>query len=345
MVIGVSAWVNNGYACEPTMISSKMKLFELGTCLRGANMFQQEKWSQPHQTWNPKIDRRDLRDLRNAGANLVNYSIPGPYDVKSPYKRRKDFFQKMDQLINHAARWNLFVILSFRTGPGRGEGDITGDGLANKELYISKKAQSAFTNMWKEVAQRYKTHKHIVGYDLLVEPHGVSRASWRALARQSIKAIRSVDSQTPILVSPHNWGVADSLDQWTPLPGHNLVYTVHQYEPYEYTHNNVPAPWSKRLNQIYKKINQWAIQYKAPIIVNEFGIKNSVNNGEKFMNKQLTLLENYQLNHAAWIWEVEYDLDYTYEALDFKENPLIKRAITRRWAQNLITPSNVTFKP
>jgi hypothetical protein len=305
-------------------------------------MYQQEKHSSSKQVWNPNITAQDYQDLRNHNANLVNLSVPGTYDVLT-YQPRTDFSNRLKELVDGAEQADLFVIISLRTAPGRGEGDITSDGYMNKDLFTNSTAQVAFINMWRDIARQYVGKNHVVGYDLLVEPHDINTAAWRALAQNTIEAIREIDPDTPIIIAPDAWGVVSALQSWTPLEGEKLVYSVHQYEPYRYTHNNRSADWNSILTTMYKQIEQWRGQYGVPVVVNEYGIATNVTNADAFIEAEMQHLETYQLSHAAWIWEVEYDADYTYEKFDFKEHPGILASIQATWNQNLLFPSN--FSP
>lgn len=313
-------------------------LYSGGTKLRGANMYQQEKYAEAGNIWNPKIDARDLVDLRNKGANFVNFSVPGIYDVRT-YAPRADFEGKLDQLVAMATAANLYVVLSFRTGPGRGEGRITGDGFNNGELFTSVAAQNAFVEMWKAVATKYKNHPNVIGYDLLVEPHDIATSVWRALAQRLVTEIRTIDADTPMLVSLPDWGNYAQITSWVPLAGENLVYTIHQYDPFEYTHNNTASDEINALNGIYATIQNWINIHNKPIFINEFGLAVTVSNGTNFMNAQIAKIEAIGMGHAAWIWEVAYDPDYDYAVFDFKKNAPLMSVYSASWVRNTMFPA------
>ncbi len=309
-----------------------------GTKLRGANMFQQEQYAEAGAVWNPIIVQQDLTNLRAKGANFVNFSVPGTFDVRT-YAKRADFTTKLDQLINYAANADLYVVISFRTGPGRGEGRITGDGFNNGELFTNVTAQTAFVNMWKDVAQIYKDYSHVIAYDILVEPHDISVSTWTTLAQKIVDGIRTIDPVKPILVSAPDWGTYQGLMSFSPLTGSNLVYTVHQYEPYDYTHSNSPSDQVNALNEIYNQIGSWMSTHNKPVFINEFGLANNVSDKSAFMNAQIAKLESMSIGHAAWIWEVAYDPDYDYAEFDFKKDATLMSIYQTAWGQNSNFPA------
>jgi hypothetical protein len=267
--------------------------------------------------------------------------VPGIYDVQT-YVRRDDFVAKLDQLVNYATTANLFIVLSFRTGPGRGEGNITGDGLNNSELFTSVSAQNAYEQMWKDVAFKYKDNTNVIAYDLLVEPHDITTATWSSLAQKLINGIRTIDAEKPIVISLPDWGNYAQLSTWMPLSGNNLVYAIHQYDPYEYTHENKASNEMNALNGIYQSIADWMNVHHRPIFINEVGLANKVTNGTSFMADQLSKIEALGINHAAWIWEVGFDPDYDYAEFDFKKHGGLMSVYQNTWSTNSIYPEGAT---
>ena len=203
---------------------AKWQLWTSGkTELRGANIYQQQAYRDP---WCSKAESADFKALREAGANYVNLSIPGPFNVDPPYQQNDAFVDELDRLVGFAKLNNLKVVIALRTGPGRGEGDITESGNHRRNLFFDSNAQDQFVAMWAFVAKKLNTENHVVGYDLLTEPtwkkadrinEAQFQKNWRDLARRTIAAIRAVDTQTPILVEPNDWASPSGLLKWNPL--------------------------------------------------------------------------------------------------------------------------------
>jgi hypothetical protein len=313
---------------EVATVESPIGLWTSGG-LRGANIFGQQKYATTG-AWSPVYKQQDFHDLRALGANFVDLSVPGPYDVRPPYARRLDFLGMLDRYIDYAAIARLYAVISCRTAPGRGEGDITGDGLSDRSLFSSSSPQSAFVTMWQEVASRYAGRAHVVGYDLLVEPQDVRREVWRKLAQRVVEAIRKVDPVTPILVSPHAGGVVSSLSTWTPIPG--TVSTVHQYGPYRYTHHGQAADWQTVLKNNYAQIAAWRTEHNAVVTVNEFGVAIGVKSADLFISEQCRLLTSYGLGGAVWLHEERYDRDYRDTKFDYRRDPAILAEVKAWWA-------------
>ena len=312
------AFQNSVQAQEETGTNdAKWRLWTSGkTMLRGANIYQQEAYGDP---WCSHAESSDFKALREAGANYVNLSVPGVFNVDSPYQLNPSFLDEHNRLVGFAKSHQLNVVIAFRTAPGRGEGDITESGNMSRNLFFDENARDQFVAMWTLVAQKMKAQDHVVGYDLLTEPtwkesdsvdEDQFRQLWRTLAKRTIEAIRSVDANTPILVEPDGWASPEALEGWQPLYRRGrehrwkLVYAVHQYSPYEYTHKKQAFdPQARELKDVFRRLKSFQQTFNVPLVVNEFGIKFRRPSAATFLEQEFKLLEELGINHAIWIWE------------------------------------------
>ncbi len=253
----------------PPDVANKWDLWTHGTLLRGANIWQKCLGTDeaPCTSFETSYDNIDFDKLKKWGANYVNISYPGifsekPIQVGGPgplaYRRVETALTNLIRLIDLCRDNNLFVVVSFRTGPGRNEavfdndernplttlwqtnhGALTADAVA---------AQNAWVEMWREAACQLKNKPNVIGYDLMVEPQqereqqeGVNKQEmWFALAQRLVEAIRCEDRRTPILIGGANESSACKLSCINPDRFGRygrIAYTAHQYHPYdEYTH-------------------------------------------------------------------------------------------------------------
>lgn len=89
-------------------------------------------------------------------------------------------------------------------------------------------------DVWKKLAAEFKEYK-TWGYDIMNEPYDVDVAVWKATAQEVINAIRTVDTETPIVVEGCSWA---SADHWITLsddlknltdPSGRIIYQAHCY--------------------------------------------------------------------------------------------------------------------
>ena len=98
---------------------------------------------------------------------------------------------------------------------------------------------SAFANVWRHIAEHFKGHPGLLGYDIMNEPHS-TEGLWPGAAQAAVSAIREVDMQTPIFVEGDRW--ANSY-HWRRVnedfllddPADNLIYSAHIYFDKDYS--------------------------------------------------------------------------------------------------------------
>lgn len=114
-------------------------------------------------------------------------------------------------------------------------------------------SQTAYQNVWTQIAGLWKTHAGLGGYGLMNEPHDMPTSTgttpwnnpyvagnvedytiWGNFAQAAINAIRAVDTSNPIYVSNEEWSspidlTNSTINPYVPYTGTNLVYEVHAY--------------------------------------------------------------------------------------------------------------------
>jgi hypothetical protein len=246
--------------------TSKIELWTNGACLRGAGIYQRRVYAEydgdamgPGPV-GPPYAPEDLAALRALGANVVDVSHPGIFTEAAPFVLDEGVLESLERTVDAAAEAGLFVVVSFRTGPGRNEFAFLdeedpswlGESLDDNSVWQSEAAQEAWAKMWRAAAEIFRDHRAVVAYDLMVEPnandvvgaydpadfypaYGGTTYDWNDFARRLVEAIREVDAETPILVGALGWSDPSWLDHLAPVEDDRTVYAVHPYQPGVYT--------------------------------------------------------------------------------------------------------------
>jgi hypothetical protein len=383
-------------AASPT---DKLALWTQGTRLRGANIFQRRVYpeldsdSMGSGVVGPPYTQEDLDQLAALGANYVNISHPGLFAETAPYSLDEDVQDNLDSLLAMIAEADMFAVISFRTGPGRSEftfyerGTWFDDSYLNDSVWQDQAAQDAWVEMWRHTAERYHDNPVVVGYDLMVEPNsnglldiwepeefysawGGTLYDWNQLHPRITAAIRQVDADTPILVG----GMSFSAVAWLPYlettGDPRTVYTVHQYEPMQYTHQEPPLDlgypglfdtnWDgvddqfnrDWLEDLLSNVSQFEATHGVPVAVNEFGLMRWEPSAAEFMDDEMDVFESLGMNYALWQWQPDWEPRAEDDEFNFRHgpdpdnhadvssSPLID-VIREHWGQNVVRPSNL----
>lgn len=382
-------------------------LWSSGTQLRGANIYQRKVYPELDgddfmgaDFVGPLYTQVDFEKLAELGANFINISHPGLFSEAPPYTVDEGTQANLDRLLDMIAQADMFAVIAFRTGPGRSEftfhledvGDWFDASYLNDEIWIASEAQEAWAEMWRYTAERYKDNPIVVGYDLMVEPnanevffdewdaqvfqdeYGGTTYDWNQLFPRITEAIREVDAETPILVGGMGYSAIEWLPYLEPSSDPRTVYTVHQYAPMEYTHqefNNLEysypdafdTDWDGQpdafnrgwLENLLSTTSAFSQAHGVPVAVNEFGVVRWVPGAAAYMDNLMDLMEGRGLNHALWAWEVSW-APYAEEvhAFNFRfgEDPSnrtglneseLLTVIQMHWGRNTVRPSNTVF--
>ena len=92
---------------------------------------------------------------------------------------------------------------------------------------------AAFAEVWRKLADEFKDHPALLGYDIMNEPHS-TKGLWRAAAQAAVDAIREVDMKSLIFIEGDRWS---SAFHWRAVnedfivddPADRIVYEGHLY--------------------------------------------------------------------------------------------------------------------
>jgi hypothetical protein len=380
--------------------SDKWSLWTNGTQLRGANIYQRRVYPEFDGTeflgpgpFGPPYTQADFDRLAALGANYVNISHAGLFTVEPPYQVDEEAVANLDRLLAMIAQADMFAVITFRSGPGRSEfaiiggGDWLPDGYIIESVWQDAEARAAWAEMWRYTAERYKDHPIVVGYDLMCEPnanagldiweaeafydqYAGSGYDWNAWYPSLVSAIREVDASTPILVGGNNYSGVEWLPYLQPVDDAHIVYTIHQYSPHEYTHQDSPdstrtypgyfdtdyddqpetfdRAWLEGLLSIAADFQS---SHQAVLAVNEYGLERWASGGAEYVRDQMALFEQYGWNYAAWQWHASWpplaEGDNSFNFLfgpdpsNLNEVPnALLQTYQEAWARNTVRPSN-----
>jgi len=254
---------------------------------------QAEKfWQQFRQQY---ITEADIKRIAELGFNSVRPALNARLflaegDSASFIEKN---FVLLDNLIEWARKYNLYVILDMHGAPGGQTGANIDDSPRNEpELFIDTHNQDRLLKLWFKIAKRYADEPTVIAYDLLNEPLPQNTGAAEKyghlvepLYRQLTAAIREVDKNHMITLEGINWSndwsiFGESFDD-------NVFYQFHYY------------CWNRpdNLNDIsqYVKLRE---KLDAPVWVGETGEK-----GNTIYWATSQYFEEHNIGWSFWPWK------------------------------------------
>lgn len=282
----------------------------------------------------------DFQQLRDLGANVVVIYVQQTWTMQAPYRPIPEEIALLEQTLDNVSDI-LPVVVGIRNGPGRNEMMPNHDDtLFDTNIYNSEPARLAYLKMLRDTVSRFADYDNIIAWEPMVEPtpqfyfgdeflyedesvippmpQGLSW--WNDLAERSIEAIRTVDPDVTIVLEPIAYGGVPGFIGWQPFADDNIVYSLHQYDPFEYTHQfqstvedpyieypyfsdievaQIDADW---FNDYFEPVITFQETYDVPIFVGEWGIIRWIPNGEQFLDDQLAEFEQHGWSNAFYAW-------------------------------------------
>ena len=289
----------------------------------------------------------DFKTLKSWGATLLRYQIIRDWHGVNANRDIVEYDGWMRSRLDHidkvvlplAVKYGLKVMIDVHVPPG-------GRTAASEHnMFYEERYARYFVDMWRRIARRFKGREGIYGYDLINEPCHKRMAApgfdcW-SLQRKAAEAVRAEDPKTPIIATSNEWGGPDGFAALKPLPVENVIYQVHMYEPFEFTHQRVlgTRPWTVRwpnpekgwdrsyLKNVLAPVRAFQKKYGAKIYVGEFSAICWAPGAGVYLRDCIDIFEEYGWDwtyHAfrEWPgWSVEHEGEDAESLRPSKDNP------------------------
>jgi endoglucanase len=227
--------------------------------------------------WGVTLKEEYFEAIARAGFNSVRVPIrwSAHAEKDSPYTIDGKFFERIDQVIEHALSRKLAIVINVHHYEEMDR---------DPEQHLPR-----FLGLWKQIAERYRDKPDRLSFEVLNEPHEkLTDELWNDVFPKALKVIRDTNPERAVIVGPGHWNSLHSLEKLSlPEADRRLIVTFHYYEPYHFTHQGAPwdpqsAKWKGTtwtgtekeqddLRQAFEKAAAWGKAHERPMFLGEFG--------------------------------------------------------------------------
>ena len=185
--------------------------------------------------WGGVFHDEDARIIRSAGfatvrvpVNFLGHALASP-----PYTLDRRFMARARHVIDTLRDAGLNVIVDQHNSE-----DLSAAPAANRDRSAT---------VWRQVAAELRDEPANVWFELLNEPHdNLTNANLLATLTPSLAAIRETNPTRVVVIGGERWSGVDSLATLQLPDDPYIVPTIHDYDPFEFTHQGAsfirPAP-------------------------------------------------------------------------------------------------------
>ena len=255
----------------------------------------------------------DAEYIHNLGLNLVR--IPINYhlfeDDMNPGVIKEEAFKYLDNVINLCAKYQIYTIIDLHALPGCQNQHWHSDNPTQKAFFwLQKDFQDRALHLWEVIADHYKDHPWVAGYDLINEPADPSGEKLFPYYKRLYNAVRKVDPNHIMFLEGDRYAKDFSMftEVWD-----NVVYTNHDYAAPGFT-GNYPGYTNGKyyekdtLENDFLKKSEFMLSHKVPIWVGEFGPVYTNDPGKdetryQVLKDQLAYYKKYKVSWCIWLYK------------------------------------------
>lgn len=176
------------------------------------------------------ITEKDVEYIASLGMDHIRLGFDQIVFEYEPYCYREEIFKHVDNFISWCKKHGVNVVLNLHKAIGN-YCDIAED----VQLLESEELQNRFIAFWVAFEKRY-ANDNSIAFELLNEVRDVNPELWNILADRTITEIRKLNKDRMIILGSTCWNSPDTLKDLKLYDDENIIYTFHNYSPFEFTH-------------------------------------------------------------------------------------------------------------
>ncbi len=244
---------------------------------------------------NPKAEEYYFDMYKAEGFDLVR--IPVRWDnytgKTTPYKVETAWLNRIEEVVDWGLERGLFIIINSHH-----------DDWIKDNYTDANKAR--FDSIWTQISERFKDKSDSLIFEVLNEPHGLSKANNDEMHQRIISIIRKTNPTRLIIFQGNNWGSSGDLINAQIPDDDYVIGSFHSYDPYRFGLLG-EGTWGTagdigELDNKFKGVSNWSKEHNIPVFLGEFGAlkKCDYNSRMRHYRTYISLAQKYGFACAAW---------------------------------------------
>jgi endoglucanase len=168
------------------------------------------------------VTKEDIQQIAADGFNCVRV----PVNCRQLDTDSAIGWTLLDKLADWCNEYHVYMVIDLHAAPG-GQSALPTADPDIQHLWQSKPKQEETVQLWRRIAQHFKSNAMVAGYDLLNEPQPDDPYKLIELDKRIIKAIRSVDPEHMVIIEGIK--LASDFSPFEKPLDRNMAYSFHMY--------------------------------------------------------------------------------------------------------------------
>jgi hypothetical protein len=244
---------------------------------------------------NPKAQEYYFDLYKDAGFDCVR--IPVRYDNYTgktpPYKVSDTWLNRIEEVAEWGLKRGLFIVINTHH-----------DDWIKSSYTDANKVR--FDSIWSQIAVKFKDKPEKLIFEIINEPHGLTKAQNDDLHARVLSIIRKTNPTRLVIFQGHNWGGSDELITAAIPKDSFLIGSFHSYDPYLFGLEG-QGTWGttsdyNQLENKFKAVSNWSVKNNIPVFLGEFGSlkKCEFNSRMRHYRAYVELSQKYGFASMAW---------------------------------------------
>lgn len=319
-----------GYYLKPSREKNEKALDVIDNIGRGINMPCMESgWARDYI-----LEKETFKNVKNKGFDFIR--LPANLACLLDYDRKlnESALNGLDTVLNYALDSGLTVLLDFH-------------GWEDLNNNPSSENIDKLISVWTQVAERYKDYPENLAFEIYNEPNNnsgkMTDAKWNYIQLSAVSAIRKIDSDRIIVLSPMSYNNPSKLSKMSVRRSDKyIIADVHDYSPMEFTHQGaewIPGVFEEKVAYSEYAANEFKVPLEVAaeyqnrkdikVVVGEFGVYQRQTEKEDisaFLGDAVDSMKEYGLAWGYWEYNAGFGA-YDYSAKEWK--PFVTDALLK----------------
>jgi len=269
-------------APTPASRSTRAAFAQLGPGINFGNMLE----APTEGAWGSRVQDNYPAMVWQAGFRHVRLPVRWSAHASRDANATIDaaFMARVDSVVTRLLDQGFIVVLNMHHYR-----QLDGDRLDSGEFAVDPDVvRPRLLAMWRQIAVHFAGRSDRLWFEIYNEPHGAQTApAWNDLASRALRVVRGTNPERVVVIGPVRWNSADALAELALPADAHLVATVHDYQPFRFTHQQ--ASWAggevahmhgvlccdveqrRQLTRPLDIAQRWAAEHDVPMWLGEFG--------------------------------------------------------------------------